>query len=142
MRRERRRLGARCLGVFLLLAAAVQPSPAWAEIDDGVQEYRGIWFKEIEVGDGPRVKKGHKVTVEVGVRLRGGTKIESASKRVDFRVGSGDVIKGLERGVVGMRRGGVRRLWIPPRLAYGDKGAGEIPPDATLIVEVKLRDLR
>jgi FKBP-type peptidyl-prolyl cis-trans isomerase FkpA len=58
---------------------------------------------------------------------------------LQFQLGAGQVIAGFERGVLGMRVGGQRRLYIPPTLAYGSTGTGPIPPNATLVFEVTLR---
>lgn len=58
-----------------------------------------------------------------------------------FRVGKAEVIKGWDLGLIGMRKGGVRRLVIPPALAYGDRGVGTIPANATLTFEVTVHDL-
>lgn len=61
----------------------------------------------------------------------------------DFVLGSGQVIDGWERGIAGMKEGGVRQLVIPSRLAYGPDGSpGVIPPDATLVFEIELVDVR
>ena len=59
-----------------------------------------------------------------------------------FTLGVGQVIEGWDRGVVGMRVGGVRRLVIPPSLAYGSFRNGTIPPNATLVFEIELLEVR
>ena len=59
-----------------------------------------------------------------------------------FTVGAGQVISGWERGVIGMKVGGVRRLVIPPSLAYGDTRSGPIPPNATLLFEIELLSIQ
>ena len=74
--------------------------------------------------------------------LEDGTKFDSSVDRkepFEFPLGAGYVIQGWDRGVAGMKVGGVRRLFIPSQLAYGDGGAGSvIPPNATLIFEIQL----
>ncbi len=61
-----------------------------------------------------------------------------------FQVGAGQVIKGWEEGLIGMKVGGIRRLHIPPSLGYGEQGAGNgvIPPNATLIFDIQLLDVK
>jgi len=60
-----------------------------------------------------------------------------------FKLGAGEVIKGWDEGVIGMKVGGRRRLTIPPDMAYGQEGLGElIPPNATLIFDVELVDVK
>jgi FKBP-type peptidyl-prolyl cis-trans isomerase FkpA len=61
---------------------------------------------------------------------------------INFTLGAGKVIAGWDQGIVGMRVGGVRRLVIPPSLAYGSLGNGVIPPDAAIIFEVELLDVQ
>ena len=66
-----------------------------------------------------------------------------AGRPFDFVLGGGQVIDGWERGIAGMKEGGVRELVIPSRLAYGADGSGGvIPPDATLVFEIELVDVR
>jgi FKBP-type peptidyl-prolyl cis-trans isomerase FkpA len=73
-----------------------------------------------------------------------GEKFDSSIGRApfDFRLGAGQVIKGWDEGVQGMKVGGKRTLIVPAAMGYGDGGAGPIPPNATLIFDVELLDVR
>ena len=75
-----------------------------------------------------------------------GTKFDSSrdsGKPFTFRLGAGQVIRGWDEGVAGMKVGGRRRLTVPPDYGYGDKGfPGAIPPNATLVFDVELLDVR
>jgi FKBP-type peptidyl-prolyl cis-trans isomerase FkpA len=105
------------------------------------------------VGSGNEAVSGRRVTVHYTGWLydqtrpdRKGTKFDSSRDRDDpfeFRLGAGQVIAGWDQGVAGMRVGGRRTLTIPPALGYGSRGAGgDIPPNATLLFEVELLDVR
>jgi peptidylprolyl isomerase len=97
-----------------------------------------LQITDITVGDGPEAKAGDNVQVHyVGVAYSTGEEFDSSYDRGDplgFQLGAGRVIAGWDQGVQGMRVGGRRQLVIPPHLAYGDRGAGNvIAPGETLI---------
>ena len=101
----------------------------------------GLQYWDIRVGTGQEAKKGDHVKVHYTGWLTSGKKFDSSvgGKPFQFRIGNGDVIKGWEEGVTGMKIGGKRQLKIPPDLAYGKDGyPGAIPPNATLIFDIQL----
>ena len=108
---------------------------------DGVKTPSGLQYWDIKAGTGQEAKKGDHVKVHYTGWLTSGKKFDSSvgGKPFEFRIGNGDVIKGWEEGVVGMKVGGKRQLLIPPDLAYGSSGyPGAIPPNATLIFDIQL----
>jgi peptidylprolyl isomerase len=99
--------------------------------------------KELIKGTGPEAKAGDPVTVNyVGVLYKDGKEFDSSWKRSEpfaFTLGKGQVIKGWDQGVAGMKVGGRRELIIPPELAYGKTGSPPtIPPNAPLVFVVDL----
>ena len=97
---------------------------------------------DLRPGHGKPVTKGDRVTVHYVGRLPGGLVFDSTRDRgkpATFDIGKGQLIPGWERGMLGMKPGGRRRLVIPSSLGYGAKGAGgKIPPNSTLIFEIEL----
>ena len=110
---------------------------------DGVKTPSGLIYWDIRVGNGATAKEASHVRVHYTGWLTTGKKFDSsvdAGKPFDFTIGNGEVIKGWEEGVAGMRVGGKRQLRIPPDLGYGENGTpdGTIPANATLIFDVQL----
>ncbi len=97
---------------------------------------------DTQVGTGDEAVAGKQVTVHYTGWLEPGEKFDSSRDRMQpcgFLLGDGQVIRGWDEGVVGMKVGGVRRLTIPAEMGYGARGAGGvIPPNATLVFEVEL----
>ena len=102
--------------------------------------------EDLVVGAGATANAGDDIVVHyVGWLAEGHRQFDSSRARrdpLDFALGAGDVIKGWDEGIAGMRVGGRRRLTIPPALAYGEHGCGGvIPPQATLVFEVELLEV-
>jgi FKBP-type peptidyl-prolyl cis-trans isomerase len=102
--------------------------------------------EDLVVGGGAEAAAGKLVSVHYSGWLTDGRKFDSSLDRgrpFEFPLGGGRVIQGWDQGVQGMRIGGKRKLTIPPHLGYGARGAGEvIPPNATLVFEVELLEVR
>ncbi len=95
-----------------------------------------------EIGD-REVKNGDKISVHYTGTLLDGTKFDSSRDRgqpYEFEVGAGGVITGWEEGVIGMKKGEIRKLSIPDEKAYGAAGQGSIPPFTDLFFEIELVD--
>jgi len=109
---------------------------------DGVKTDSGLQYWDIKVGTGDEAKSGDKVKVHYTGWFTSGKKFDSsvdAQQPYTFTLGQGNVIKGWDEGVAGMKVGGKRQLRIPPELAYGEQGYKNIiPPNSTLIFDVQL----
>ena len=128
--------------IILLLLGKVSkqtPTPSATITQNKVEELK---IEDLVVGTGIEAVGGKTVTVNYLGTLTNGTKFDSSYDRgapFSFNLGAGEVIKGWDQGVVGMKVGGKRKLTIPSSLGYGETGAGEvIPPNSTLIFEVEL----
>lgn len=103
-------------------------------------------IEDVKVGQGPEATAGKLVTVHYTGTLTNGSKFDSSRDRgqgFTFPLGAGRVIEGWDKGVAGMKVGGVRKLTIPPEMGYGPLGYPPvIPPNSTLLFEVELLEVR
>ena len=100
-------------------------------------------IQDLKEGEGPAAQEGDTLLVHYTGWLADGTKFDSSHDHnqpfTPFKLGAGQVILGWDKGLIGMKVGGKRKLTIPPELAYGEKGSSPtIPPNATLTFEVEL----
>lgn len=105
----------------------------------------GLVVEDLKVGNGPEAKPGKKIAVFYEGRLKKNNKVfDSTNKGPGFKfaLGRGEVIKGWDLGVSGMKVGGKRRLTVPHQLAYGTRGSPPvIPPNSTLVFDVELKNV-
>ena len=132
-------------------APAAEPAPAAAST--GASNITSLQTNDVKVGTGAEAVAGKAVSVHYTGWLydekaadKHGTQFDSSHDRgepFEFNLGGGNVIQGWDQGVVGMKVGGQRSLTIPASLAYGESGAGGvIPPNATLVFDVELLDVK
>lgn len=114
------------------------PSDSMTAMDGGLRSL------QLAEGQGRTAGAGDTVAVHYTGCLTDGTKFDSSRDRgqpIRFVLGTGRVIQGWDEGLQGMRAGGKRILRIPPELAYGSRGGGPIPPNATLLFRVELMEV-
>lgn len=124
------------------VAKAAAKAPKKAKTSKAVTTASGLKYEVLKKGTGAVATAGHTVSVHYTGWLTNGTKFDSSVDRgqpFQFSLGAGQVIKGWDEGVAGMKIGEKRKLTIPSDLGYGARGAGNvIPPNATLIFDVEL----
>ena len=123
----------------LLLTACKTTAPAPEE--DVIEQYPDeLQVEDLVQGSGETAVTGLTVVVHYTGTLTTGAQFDSSlgKEPLRFRLGARRVIKGWDQGLLGMKVGGKRRLTIPPRLGYGDRAVGSIPPHSHLIFEVEL----
>lgn len=129
-----------------LLATNIKVNKENIDMDNAIKTSSGLQYIDIQEGNGASPSKGQTVVVHYTGTLEDGKKFDSSRDRnqpFSFKIGVGQVIKGWDEGVGSMKVGGRRQLIIPSELGYGSRGAGGvIPPNATLIFDVELLDLK
>jgi len=104
-------------------------------------EDKGLQIQDLKLGTGKEAYSHSTVTVHYVGRLTNGNKFDSSRDRgkpFEANLGTGEVIRGLDKGIRGMKEGGIRKLTIPPELGYGSKSTGSIPANSTLVFEIEL----
>jgi len=128
--------------LFFNPKAEVPQSEMAGDLEAGISTEDDFKIEVMQQGEGREVKNGDNLTVHYSGYLEDGTKFDSSLDNgapLTFQIGQGRVIQGWERGLLGMKVGEKRKITIPPELAYGSSGVGNvIPPNATLIFEVEL----
>ena len=106
----------------------------------------GLEYIEVEAGSGTQAEAGKNVSVHYTGKFQDGRVFDSSVQRgepITFKLGVRQVIKGWDEGIALMKVGGKAQLIIPPHIAYGERGAGGvIPPNATLVFDVELVDVK
>ena len=130
-------------------AAATPKAPINADLPPAVPTAKGetkttpsnVKYETLQEGTGPVAKAGQRVEVHYTGTLENGTKFDSSRDRnatSTFSIGTGDVIRGWDEAVPGMKVGERRKLIVPPAVGYGAQGKSPIPPNATLIFDIEL----
>ena len=116
-----------------------------ADMGNTITTVDGLQIEDQTIGTGKEAKSGDTVTVNYLGTLENGTKFDSSYDRnqpFTTQIGVGQVIKGWDEGIVGMKVGGKRKLIIPANLGYGNQAAGSIPANSTLVFEVELVSIK
>jgi FKBP-type peptidyl-prolyl cis-trans isomerase FkpA len=140
------------IALFLLMGSFVAACGGGESSPTSATQPRGEFSQtDIRVGTGADAVPGRRLTVHYTGWLfdptrpeQKGSQFDSSAGRAPFSLtlGAGQVIRGWDQGVVGMKAGGLRRLVLPPELAYGASGSGPIPPNATLVFDIELLDVQ
>ena len=100
----------------------------------------GLRYQDVVVGTGAEATNGKRVTVRYAGTLTNGTKFDSGE--YTFVLGNHEVVAGWDQGILGMKVGGKRKLTVPPELGYGGAGNGPVPPNATMLFDTELVDVK
>jgi len=132
-------------GVYFLFQNKSAPASQENTNQGNYEMIQGMKVEVLKEGTGVQAKSGDYVTVNYVGTLENGTKFDSSIDRgtpFPFTLGAGEVIKGWDLGVLGMRVGEKRKLTVPPELGYGNNAVGGvIPANSTLIFEVDMLEI-
>jgi peptidylprolyl isomerase len=122
------------------ITQAMFAAGAEVELDQMTRHERGFYWRDIVVGEGRQAQPGLEVRIGYVVRLPDGTEVDraEAERPLMFKLGERQSIAAMELALRAMKEGGVRQLVVPPELAYGARGRGKVPPNATLVMIVRL----
>jgi len=131
------------ISVFLLYACSTSKQTTKTTDDAGniITTPSGLKYQELVTGRGSNPRYGQKVTLHYIIKTESGDLIEDSYKMnqpMTFILGNNEVIQGIEEGVVTMKPGGKRRLYIPPELGFGGRKIRNIPANSNLIFEIEL----
>jgi len=127
--------------LFASLLASLVALPGCSKDGDTITGPSTLQITDTTVGTGALAETGDTVSVHYIGAFLDGTVFDSSYSRgtpLPFQLGAGQVIRGFDQGVVGMRVGGKRHLVIPSSLAYGSQGSGSIPPNTPIQFQVEL----
>lgn len=145
MNQSKRSMGGKSL-VLIFLMMGIMFMTDQTNAAEYITTDSGLKYKELAKGTGAKPEKGQTVVVHYTGTLEDGTKFDSSRDRgqpFEFTLGAGQVIKGWDEGLASMRVGDRRELVLPAELGYGARGAGGvIPPNATLVFDVELLDVK
>lgn len=127
-------------GATDLLRSTTYAPEAEVSLDAMTQHERGFYYRDLMAGTGEPAAAGRWVRVSYLVRLADGTVVDRSTPEAPlrFRVGDRSMIAAFDLAVRDMRVGGTRQLVVPPRLGYGAAGSGRVPPNAVLVIVLRL----
>lgn len=128
------------VGIFFILGVPFSVSSLNSQAAAGAAPATQVAIQDEAVGTGAAAKIGDLITLNYTGRLQDGTVFDTSVGKapISFALGAGQVIPGLEQGLVGMQAGGKRLVIIPPSLAYGTQDYGPIPGNSTIIFEIEV----
>ena len=125
--------------VFEVIGQTPLASSLEIDLADFTKLETGVYIQDLVEGGGAIVTSGTSPTVRYTGWLADGTEFDAGT--FSFTMGAQEVIAGFERGMLGMKVGGTRRIIIPPELAYGPRGSGPVPGGAIVIFRVELAEV-